>query len=98
MGAGAPATGVADMVDLPAGAAKILGGTTSYDRLVSRGLHTGQTFHGLNLDYAEHSVQASAKVGISEIDDQSRRDREQHDEDLNAEIDRRAQRYAAEMT
>lgn len=86
------------MVDSLPVLAKILGGTTSYDKLVSRQLRTGQTFHGLNLDYAEHSVQASTKAGIDEIDDQSRRDREQHDEDLDAEIDRRAQRYAAEMS
>ncbi|MEW2594359.1 DUF4407 domain-containing protein [Micromonospora aurantiaca] len=84
------------MVDSLPVLAKILGGSTSYDKLVNRQLRTGQSFHGLSLDYAEHSVQALTQAGIDEIDDRSRRDREQHDEDLDSEIDRRAQRYAAE--
>ncbi|GIF25081.1 hypothetical protein BJ973_007338 [Actinoplanes tereljensis] len=77
--------------------AKILGGSTFYDKLVNRQLRTGQTFHGLNLDCSEHSVQASTQAAMDEVDDQSRRVREHHDEDVDAEIDRRAQRYAAEM-
>jgi hypothetical protein len=84
------------MVDSLPVLAKILGGSTFYDKLANRQLRTGQSFHGLSLDYAEHSVQASTQAGIDEIDVQSRRDREQHDEDLDDEIDRRAQRYAAE--
>nr|MDT0659950.1 DUF4407 domain-containing protein [Micromonospora sp. DSM 115978] len=86
------------MVDCLPVLAKILGGSTVYDRLVNRQLRTGQSFQGLSLDYAERSVQASTQAGIDEIDDRSRRDREQHDEDLDSEIDRRAQRYAAEMS
>ncbi|MEU6025311.1 DUF4407 domain-containing protein [Micromonospora sp. NPDC047134] len=88
--------GLLIMVDSLPVLAKILGGSTSYDKLVNRQLRTGQSFHGLSLDYAERSVQASTQVGIDEIDDRSRRNREQHDEDLDSEIDRRAQRYAAE--
>lgn len=76
--------------------AKILGGSTFYDKLVNRQLRTGQSFHGLNLDYCERSVQASTQAGIDEIDDRRRQDQEQHDEDMDTEIDRRAQRYAAE--
>ncbi|WP_433265707.1 DUF4407 domain-containing protein [Micromonospora vinacea] len=86
------------MVDSLPVLAKALGGSTSYDKLINRQLRAGQSFHGLNLDYAEHSVRASTQAGIDEIDDQGRRDREQHDEDLDAEIDRRAQRYSAEMS
>ncbi|MEU4691890.1 DUF4407 domain-containing protein [Actinoplanes sp. NPDC023714] len=78
--------------------AKMLGGSTSYDRLVNRQLRTGQSFHGLSLDYAEHKEAASIKTAMDTIDTQSRLVREQYDEDLDAEIDRRAKRYADEMS
>ncbi|WIM96389.1 DUF4407 domain-containing protein [Actinoplanes oblitus] len=77
--------------------AKMLSGCTSYDRLVNRQLRTGQSFHGLSLDYAEHQEKASIKTATDRVDTQSRLVREQHDEDLDAEIDRRAKRYADEM-
>jgi hypothetical protein len=77
--------------------AKILGGTAYYDRLVNRQLRTGQSFHNLGLDYATHAEEASTASDMNKIDERSRQDREQHDEELDAEIDRRAQRYASEM-
>jgi hypothetical protein len=77
--------------------AKMLSGTTSYDRLVNRQLRTGEGFHEMRLDYAEHAEKADTAAAVDAVDSRSRQDREQHDEDLEAEIDRRAQRYASEM-
>jgi hypothetical protein len=77
--------------------AKILGGTTYYDRLVSRQLKAGRGFHELDLSHAEHAANAETKASMDEIDNRSRLERERHDEDLEDEIDRRASRYAVAM-
>jgi uncharacterized protein DUF4407 len=84
------------MVDCLPVLAKILGGTTSYDRLVHDQLQAGQRFYGYNLKVVEHSADSSAQQNIHRIDERSRAVQERHDEDLDAEIDRRAKRYAAE--
>jgi len=78
--------------------AKVLSGTTAYDVLVNRQLHSGQRFHSWSLDEVEHRYEAATKEGIQTVDEQSRVAQERHDEDLEDEIDRRAKRYAAEMT
>jgi len=77
--------------------AKMLSGTTAYDVLVNRQLHSGQRFHGRSLDEVEHRHEATTNAGIRTVDEQSRVAQERHDEDLEDEIDRRAKRYAAEM-
>jgi hypothetical protein len=77
--------------------AKMLSGTTAYDVLVSRQLHSGQRFHSWSLDEVEHRYEAATKDGIRTVDERSRVAQERHDEDLEDEIDRRAKRYAAEM-
>jgi Domain of unknown function (DUF4407) len=87
--------------------AKIFSGTTTYDLLVHRNLHTGQRIHGRDLEVSERRQHAAADVALSEIDhdrearinqhEERRRTAEaRHDEDLEDEIDRLAARYAEE--
>lgn len=87
--------------------AKMLGGTTTYDHLVSRRLDAGKRIHDRWLGVREWRKRATTDVEIREIDhyrdlrmqqidEEGRAARAQHDEDLDAEIDRLAARYARE--
>ncbi|MEV6636808.1 DUF4407 domain-containing protein [Actinoplanes sp. NPDC051470] len=82
------------MVDSLPVLAKILGGTTSYDRLVNAKLQAGLRFFGHRLSVVDHTVEASVQQTIHQIDERTRAVQEQHDQDLDEEIDRRTARYA----
>lgn len=81
------------MVDSLPVLAKILGGTTSYDRLIHQRLQAGQRFFGHRMLVVEHGVEAAAQQSIHQIDEQSRAVQEKHDQNLEDEIDRRTERY-----
>ncbi|MEU7827071.1 DUF4407 domain-containing protein [Catellatospora sp. NPDC049133] len=75
--------------------AKLLSGTTSYDTLVNKQLLAGQRFHGRDLALAEHRHETATNARVDELDMESRTAQARHDEELEAEIDRRSKRYAA---
>jgi hypothetical protein len=85
--------------------AKMLSGTTNYDRELHRQLQARRSSRNRQLEVAESAEQSTADIELSEIErnrdaridlikQRRRSDAERHDELEEEEIDRRAARYA----